>query len=338
MWGHLRHLFLPHHTNNHRARVLHIDALFLYALFFAVFAAVSLFVRREAPDILGYATDIYADQLLSETNQKRAEAGLPPLMMNSQLSQAAAAKAQDMFAKDYWAHNSPDGKTPWDFIKGSGYVYTLAGENLAKNFSDSSGVVNAWMASPSHRDNLLKAGYRDVGFAVVNGVLNGEETTLVVQMFGSTTVTQAPVAAKKSVPTTVPTKRPVAMAPTQIPEPVSQREAEPVTELSGGRSANEATPVAAATRGGTTFISPGLAPLFAGTFLGVSDHPLFNLGKISGALAYGFIGFLMAVFVLDAFVVAKKRIVRVSGNNLTHLFFLTALTFLVGFATRGSIL
>jgi len=89
-----------------------------------------------------------------------------------------------MFAKNYWAHFAPDGKTPWDFILNSGYQYEYAGENLAKNFLFSDDVVSAWMNSQIHRDNILKREYSEVGYAVVNGMFNGEQTTLVVQMFG----------------------------------------------------------------------------------------------------------------------------------------------------------
>jgi hypothetical protein len=67
----------------------------------------------------------------------------------------------------------------------SGYDYVYAGENLAKGFNSSQGVHNAWMASKSHRENILNANYREVGIAVVPGELNGDYVILVVQMFGS---------------------------------------------------------------------------------------------------------------------------------------------------------
>ena len=93
-------------------------------------------------------------------------------------------RSEDMFAKNYWAHYGPNGIAPWNFIMDSGYQYEYAGENLAKNFLFSQGVIDAWMDSPTHRANVLRKEYSDVGFAVVNGILNGEETTLVVQIFG----------------------------------------------------------------------------------------------------------------------------------------------------------
>ncbi len=181
----LTHLFLPHESNNHRARLLHPHAYLFYIVFFVFFGMGLKFVHKYAPNILGVATNISVSDLLSSTNQKRAEAGLTPLTLNDQLSQAASNKAFDMFKDNYWAHFGPNGSSPWDFINKSGYHYTFAGENLAKDFNDSSSVVSAWMASSSHRSNLLKPEYKDIGFAVINGTLNGQETTLVVQMFGS---------------------------------------------------------------------------------------------------------------------------------------------------------
>ena len=181
----LRHLFIPHHTNNHHARVLHIDAMFVYLLAFVLFRLLLSLGHAQFPDVLGFATDIRVEQLLTATNAKRAETGLDPLVLDGRLSRAAALKAQDMFTNNYWAHDSPSGKSPWEFVTAAGYRYRVAGENLAKNFSVSSGVVDAWMASPTHRENIMRGDYQDIGFAVVNGVWGGEETTLVVEMFGA---------------------------------------------------------------------------------------------------------------------------------------------------------
>ena len=86
-----------------------------------------------------------------------------------------------MFSKDYWAHNAPDGTTPWVFIKNTGYNYIYAGENLARGFNSASDVINAWMNSPEHRQNVLSPNYQNVGFAVATGTLSGEDTVLVVE-------------------------------------------------------------------------------------------------------------------------------------------------------------
>jgi uncharacterized protein YkwD len=154
-----------------------------------LFVAVMLvFVSKNVPslsNVLGIATDISTQKLFMLTNEIRAQQGLTQLQENVQLDEAAKKKASHMFQKDYWSHFAPDGTSPWDFIKQSGYQYEFAGENLAKNFLFSNNVVDAWMNSPTHKENIVRKEYTQVGYAVVNGVLNGEETTLVVQMFGT---------------------------------------------------------------------------------------------------------------------------------------------------------
>ena len=102
-----------------------------------------------------------------------------------------------MFNKQYWAHTAPDGKEPWDFMSEAGYSYQVAGENLARDFSTTSAMVAAWMASPTHRANIMNGRYTEIGIAVINGTLEGVETTLVVQMFG----TPRSSTVKASVPT-----------------------------------------------------------------------------------------------------------------------------------------
>ena len=139
------------------------------------------------PDVLGISYSISADDLLAKVNKIRVDNNLLPLSMSPTLALAAKSKAEDMFAKNYWAHFAPDGSTsPWVFIKDLGYSYVYAGENLAKGYSDSQSIVVAWMNSPTHKANIMSPNYKDMGFAIVPGKLMGEETVLVVQLFGST--------------------------------------------------------------------------------------------------------------------------------------------------------
>jgi len=180
----LIYAFLPHPKREERATLLSPRALFLYSFFLSVVLVAFKFLPHCAPGVLSYASDIYVKELLTYTNAVRAEADLAPLKLDNALSRAAYAKAKDMFADNYWAHVAPDGTQPWDFILGAGYDYSYAGENLAKNFNGSKEVVDAWYKSESHKENLLNPRYEDIGFAVVDGVLDGYETTLVVQAFG----------------------------------------------------------------------------------------------------------------------------------------------------------
>ena len=193
-------LVFPHEHNNHRAKFLHFKTLILVI---SVLTIGSFFFSSGFNPLasrIQALADISTQELLKFTNEKRVENGLPPLIVNSELENAAYAKAQDMFEKDYWAHNSPDGTTPWFFIKGAGYEYVYAGENLAKGFTDSGDVVNAWMASPSHKENLLSQNFKDVGFAVKAGRLGGEDTFLVVQEFGNKTAAPVERTSNKSPP------------------------------------------------------------------------------------------------------------------------------------------
>jgi hypothetical protein len=179
------HYFFPHESNNYKARTLHTEVLVYYIILFLSFQFFSSLVKRSQLNILGYATDITVDKVFSLVNQERVKNNLSPLKLSAELSNAATTKASDMFSKDYWAHISPTGVAPWSFITSSGYNYLYAGENLAKNFTTSEEVVSAWMNSPTHRANILKPEYNDIGLSVMNGRLSGEEITLVVQEFGA---------------------------------------------------------------------------------------------------------------------------------------------------------
>lgn len=180
----IRRLFIPHKSNKFRPYSLRKPALVIYTLFLLAFnLGYSAYFPNSVSQVA--ASSITAATLISLTNAERQNLGLTTLKTDARLTAAAFAKANDMIAKDYWNHFGPNGETPWQFITGAGYTYIYAGENLAKGFSTSEGVHQAWMASPTHRANVVNSNYRDIGIAVVEGELLGEQTTLVVQMFGA---------------------------------------------------------------------------------------------------------------------------------------------------------
>jgi hypothetical protein len=180
----LRHLFIPHQSNNQKAKVLHHSSLFIILFLVVGFQSGLTLVTRISPGVLGFASNIDIDNLLKDTNQQRLERGINPVKLDEKLSEAAQQKAATMFNFNCWAHNC-NNKTPWWFFENVGYNYLYAGENLARDFNDSDAVVRAWMDSPTHRENILNSKYKEIGFAIVDGLMNGEETTLVVQMFGT---------------------------------------------------------------------------------------------------------------------------------------------------------
>jgi uncharacterized protein YkwD len=277
-----RHLFVPHEQNNFRARALHLDFLTYYLVLALVLTFSFRFLQTPLNNVLGFATDISVDKLFQLTNTQRINHGLNPLTYNQQLSQAAAAKAQDMFGKNYWAHFGPSGETPWNFILSSGYKYEYAGENLAKNFLFSDGVVDAWMNSPSHRENILRSQYTDVGYAVVNGTLNGEETTLVVQMFGKPRASLAAVTTpKKEIPEPAVVKEPEVEKPQVLQKAVVNMNPSPTQIMQ-----------------------------------------TIDIPTISKYLTFTALGFVLALLLLDVWYSSRKGIVKLTGHSFAHIIFL----------------
>lgn len=178
--------FLPHKDTHKKAHLISWEGMIIYILIFIFLQVGFSIVGYTKPGVLGISANIDQKKLIELTNIERQKNGLPPVSENEALDKAATLKAQNMFDENYWAHFAPSGKTPWDFILSQGYKFTYAGENLAKNFYNSSDVVTAWMNSKTHRENLLNSKYKDIGIAVVEGNLNGQKTTLVVQEFGTT--------------------------------------------------------------------------------------------------------------------------------------------------------
>lgn len=218
----IKNWFLPHKDTHKKAHLISWEGILIYILLFIFLQVGFSIIGYAKPGVLGISGNIDQKKLIELTNLEREKFGLSPVTENSALDAAAALKAQNMFEENYWAHFAPSGKTPWDFILGSGYKFTYAGENLAKNFYHSDDVVSAWMKSPTHRDNLLNPRYQDIGIAVVEGVLNGQKTMLVVQEFGTTQgITSQPLVNVSGKQTAVPVKeynqRPQLLAAVQTP-------------------------------------------------------------------------------------------------------------------------
>lgn len=287
----VKDFFVPHSRNNHRAKLLQPGPLTVIVALFLVTQFGLNYFSFVSPSVLGFASNIAPEQVVTLTNQKRLENGLKPLEINETLNEVAQRKAGDMFAFNYWAHTSPSGRDPWSFFQEVGYRYIYAGENLARDFMDSGAVVNAWMASPSHKDNILNSKYDEIGLAVVNGTLNGVETTLVVQVFGTPT--------------------PAPRVQSLLPQVGEAR----ATTVSGQQT----------------------------------DSLISHAGEVSGSqlvspfsLTKTIVVFLLGLFVggllIDAFLVYKKKVIRLSSKNMAHLIFVGVLLAAVFITNQGMIL
>ena len=219
-FAHIRESFVPHHSNNYHP---HIFSHRMVGLFSVLLVCVKLFtaaVISLGPVLPAFSSEITPANIISLTNQSRQAAGIKALAENAKLDEAAQTKAEDMLKNQYFAHNSPQGKVPWDFIKGAGYSYLIAGENLAVNFTDAESVENAWMNSPSHKANLLNRNYDEIGIGIAQGQFQGRQATFVVQMFGDPAEQTVKVS---SVPTQVQLQ--------SVPAPVKQPEAKSMVVL-----------------------------------------------------------------------------------------------------------
>lgn len=176
-------VIIPHKDNDYRPHFIRRYSLMaIIALTLTVHATQSL-PNTSPGSILGVKANLTSQSLLATTNSERTKSGATPLKYSEKLSAAAHYKAQDMFQQQYWAHTGPDGSTPWKWLSQANYNYSYAGENLAKNFATPEATIAAWIDSPKHRENIVNQNYTEVGFAVIDGELQGSPTTVIVALF-----------------------------------------------------------------------------------------------------------------------------------------------------------
>lgn len=113
-------------------------------------------------------------QVLSLTNNERAKAGCGPLRTNSALTEAAEAHAADMVDRHYFAHDSLDGRSPFDRMKAAGYRGGAMAENIAVGYKSAAAVVEGWMNSEGHRKNILNCTYTVIGIGYDDGQVKPE--------------------------------------------------------------------------------------------------------------------------------------------------------------------
>ncbi|KKQ97455.1 MAG: hypothetical protein UT24_C0008G0035 [Candidatus Woesebacteria bacterium GW2011_GWB1_39_12] len=312
----LSHFLFPRHSNNHKAKLLHSSSLLLLALFLVVYQIILRALPLSGVKILGYAANIPPTEIINLTNQRRAENGVTALSTSALLTEAARLKGEHMLSQDYWAHTAPDGTEPWKFFTDVGYKYRYAGENLARDFSNPNSAMEAWMASPSHRENLLSGKYKEIGVAVVEGDLGGVDTTLIVSLFGtqfSDTTSQVPVVAAKPQIEITPT--PLALA-TLTPTP--QFFAGVITPTQGSEK---------------IIILEEPVQERAGRF-----QTLISPFESTRGVAVATTVLLLVVLVIDGIIVTRRNITRIGGRTFAHIAFLGMILAILLIAKVGEIL
>jgi len=176
--------FIPHTNNDHKPHILRgentrniVIAVLLLEIF--TFLLPTLIQINKTGGMAAVLPAILADL----TNKERQTENLQTLTVNPILNKVAEMKASDMASKGYFAHTSPEGKNPWYWLEQAGYSYQYAGENLAINFNDSKDVTKAWMESPTHKANIVKDKYTEIGTGVATGIYEGREAVFVAQVY-----------------------------------------------------------------------------------------------------------------------------------------------------------
>lgn len=146
-----------------------------------IFLPAPLIVGGEANEAV-----LVKSKIIAQTNIQRFNNGsLPPLIENAKLTASAKAKAVDMFTNQYFEHVSLKGVDPGMLVKSFGYEYIVSGENLILgNFKDEKELVQAWMDSKGHRENILNDRFSDIGIAIVKGSYKNQVVWIGVQEFG----------------------------------------------------------------------------------------------------------------------------------------------------------
>ncbi len=288
----LKLIFVPGQGNNYRPKFLESRVL--------IWCLLALFILKliTVPFLIYFPKSVFFSAIVKTTliellNQERQSLGLQPLKENAELNRAALLKAQDILEKDYFSHQSPEGVIPWYWFKIAGYNYKFAGENLAVGFLDSQEVNQAWLDSSSHRANLLNPNYKDVGIAIARGNFQENETTVVVQLFGTS---QQPASGPKVETKEVVKKEEVS------PEKVEKKETEKET-LSAEFVPMEKQVVPALGEEDKSSSSP----FTAARVKEAQEKITFNLFsffashyyRILQFIIYGFLGLIILVFIIN---------------------------------------
>lgn len=192
--------FIPHEHNQHKPHFLRLETAVVVlssVLLLEIVFLVGVFVVL--PNTNFFAA-ILPGVLVDLTNESRSINHADQLSANPFLERAAKMKAEDMAARGYFSHDTPDGLTPWYWLKEVGYSFSYAGENLAVNFIDSEDVVGAWMKSLSHKENILNKHFSEIGIGIARGRYEGRETLFVVQFFGRPSAPGSIVSAEEEIP------------------------------------------------------------------------------------------------------------------------------------------
>jgi uncharacterized protein YkwD len=127
--------------------------------------------------------------LLERVNRERRAAGVPPMRPEPLLDETAQRYARDMLARSFYGHDSPEGTTVLERSKAAGYRPASVAENIARGQNSVEEVMDGWMASTIHRENILSPIFAELGSGVAVGKNANGYQILWVQCFGRSKTT-----------------------------------------------------------------------------------------------------------------------------------------------------
>lgn len=195
-----------------------------------VFAAPSP-VAAWSPNTFSAAAEA---ELVQLTNQARASAGLPALVVDSTLTSIARWRSKDMIVRDYFSHDIPGSGSVFDVLQAKGYCFKVAGENIgwitADDATAAQGVQSMFMNSPGHRANIMGTTWDRIGIGAYQGDTDKRMFTVLFAESCASTPAPTPKPTPKPTPRPTPTPEPTPKAtpkPTPEPTPVPARTAAP---------------------------------------------------------------------------------------------------------------
>lgn len=305
--------FLPNRRNAHRPHFFSWASLTVVIIGIVALEGAYVAQIKFVFPHTNFLAAVLPGTLVALTNEDRATNDVPAVTENATLDRAATLAAQDMASKGYFAHVSPSGVTPWDWLQQVGYQYTYAGENLAVNFTDSTAVENAWMASPAHHANIVKPQYTQMGIGVAEGMYQGKQTTFVVTFFATPA---NPPAAPQVAVSNLSTAPPPPLPTTTLPTPSQDT----VPTTSAVRAAQVTPPPSAAVPSIITVPKASLLPSFVAR---IATAPTNTIVLVLSLLA----GIVFVLFVTAIAVKWRVQYVEVIGGGLVLLGLLIGLAF-----------
>ena len=107
-------------------------------------------------------------QVFLLTNAERTSRGIPALQWDDRLGIAARAHSQDMLQNRFISHTGSDRSDPGQRVTRAGFIWSRVAENVADGQRTPEEVVNSWMNSPGHRQNILNPAYTHLGVGFVS--------------------------------------------------------------------------------------------------------------------------------------------------------------------------